>query len=267
MTDPHSQISKTIYGPIKSWRFGWSVGVDLLFQTSICSFNCIYCQLGNIQKHTTQREIYVPTEQVLRDFDDFLSENKPFDVITYSGSGEPTLALNLGETASLLKDKIPQETSLQILTNATTLHDQSVREDLLLFDRVTIKLDAPNQNILNIINRPSDNISFNSIVQGILEFKSIYKGTVDIQMMFLPLNASHLEDYIDFLKRIQPDTVQLNTPSRPYPMLWDRANRGNHTPTREYDYRTLSVISETEALQIENYIREHTNLDIVSIYR
>ena len=38
----------TIYGPVDSWRFGKSLGVDLIVQTSICSYNCVYCQLGSI---------------------------------------------------------------------------------------------------------------------------------------------------------------------------------------------------------------------------
>src|SRR5438445_7291041 len=83
----------SIYGPVESWRVGKSLGVDLLLQTSICSFNCIYCQLGDIQQKTIERQIYVSTEQVARDLRQ--SHWEEADIITLSGNGEPTLALNL----------------------------------------------------------------------------------------------------------------------------------------------------------------------------
>ena len=39
----------TVYGPIPSWRVGESLGIDLIRDNSVCSFNCVYCQLGYIQ--------------------------------------------------------------------------------------------------------------------------------------------------------------------------------------------------------------------------
>ncbi|MEK6624776.1 MAG: radical SAM protein, partial [Bdellovibrionota bacterium] len=39
-----SSHTQTVYGPVKSWRFGQSLGIDPIFHVSTCSFNCIYCQ-------------------------------------------------------------------------------------------------------------------------------------------------------------------------------------------------------------------------------
>jgi len=85
----------TVYGPVDSWRVGRSLGVDLLCDTSVCSFRCVYCQLGAINLHTSERRVYVKTERVLADLE--ASRWREADVITLSGSGEPTLAANLGE--------------------------------------------------------------------------------------------------------------------------------------------------------------------------
>lgn len=85
----------SVYGPVDSWRFGKSIGIDLLMDPSTCSFNCTYCQLGFIQRITRDRKIYVPTKKVIEDFENSNWQN--CDVVTFSGSGEPTLALNIGE--------------------------------------------------------------------------------------------------------------------------------------------------------------------------
>src|SRR5919199_2702321 len=80
--------TSTVYGPVNSWRVGRSLGVDLLAVNSICSFRCVYCQLGRINVHTAERKIYVPTAKVLEDLR--ASAWREADIITLSGSGEPT---------------------------------------------------------------------------------------------------------------------------------------------------------------------------------
>ncbi|MDX1919340.1 MAG: radical SAM protein [Candidatus Caenarcaniphilales bacterium] len=260
------QNEKAVYGPVKSWRFGWSLGIDPIFEISTCSFNCIYCQLGNIQKVTTERKVYVSTEKVISDFKDVLASGSSFDVITFSGSGEPTLATNLGEIVSELKVLSPQ-TPILVLTNSTMLHLPEVQENLKNVDRVIVKLDAPNDEILQMMNRPAEGVSINSILEGILAFQKVYKGELDIQMMFMPLNLKEIDDLAGLLKQIQPEVVQLNTPLRPYPLSWHRDSRGNHYSEREYEVRTLRVITKEEATFIEETLRAKTGLKVLSVYR
>ena len=64
--------------------------------------------------------------------DDFFNSHwKESDIITFSGSGEPSLALNLGESAREIKKvtSIP----LLLLTNGTLLDDPKVIEDCIAF--------------------------------------------------------------------------------------------------------------------------------------
>lgn len=259
-----SENQKAVYGPVRSWRFGWSLGIDPIFEISTCSFNCIYCQLGHIQTVTSERKIYVSTQKVIEDFKGFL--DKPCDVITFSGSGEPTLALNLAEMASQIKILKPQ-TPLLCLTNSTLLHLPAVQKDLQVMDRVIVKLDAANDKTLQQMNRPAEGISLESILNGIKAFQKNYKGKLDVQMMFMPINLSQIEDLATLLNEINPDTVQLNTPLRPYPIEWNRNSRGNHTENRDYEVRTLKVISKEEAENIQNTLKERTKLNILSVYR
>ena len=93
---------KYIYGPVSSWRLGSSLGVDLLSgREKLCSFDCIYCQLGEIKTHTAQRRLYVPTKKVIAEIKTL--PNIHVDYIAFSGRGEPTLAVNLGRTIKAIK--------------------------------------------------------------------------------------------------------------------------------------------------------------------
>jgi wyosine [tRNA(Phe)-imidazoG37] synthetase (radical SAM superfamily) len=255
----------TIYGPVKSWRFGQSLGVDPIFHESTCSFNCIYCQLGQIQNITTERKVYIETDKVISDYKNFLSKNIDFEVLTFSGSGEPTLAKNLGEMVSQMRVLTPHKKFI-ILTNATELHDQNVREDLMSMDRVILKLDSLNEDIFQKINRPAEGVTLDSIKKSILEFQQTYSGKIDIQTMFMNLNKNQIEDYARFLIEVKPDSVQLNTPKRPYPLSWHRENRGNHLKIFDYEIRELQTLSQEDAKAIEDQLKKLTGLKIHSIY-
>jgi len=144
------QNFSSIYGPVHSWRVGESLGIDLICETSTCSFNCFYCQLGKIQKVTNERTLFIDTKSVMDDFEN--SQWKKSDIITFSGSGEPTLATNLGEVSRAIKKitPIPQ----LLLTNGTLLNHPEVIADCQGIDKVYVKLDAPDEEHFQRINRP-----------------------------------------------------------------------------------------------------------------
>lgn len=252
----------TVYGPVRSWRVGMSLGVDLLFTSSICSFRCIYCQLGKIQVPTMERRVYVETARVLADL--AASDWRSADIITLSGSGEPTLATNMGEVI----DGIHAMTAkpVMVLTNSTLLHDPAVRRDLAKADKVFCKLDASNDRTLQRVSRPVEGVSMESIVQGILAFRAEYAGYLAIQMMFMPLNRQEIEEFAELLVRIAPDEVQLNTPMRPVPQEWFIEARGNHD-LAPYPAVPLKHLSREEALEVESELRRLTGLRIVSIFK
>lgn len=264
MTNSSSSFVSTVYGPVPSWRVGKSLGIDLIRDNSVCSFNCVYCQLGYIQDITNQRREFVSTETVLQDFE--ASRWRESDIITYSGNGEPTLATNLGDVAKGIRDitDIPQ----LCLTNATTLGTQEVIEDLQSVDRVFVKIDAASETAYQRVNRPVQGITLEQIINDAVRFRDIYNGYLGVQCMFLPLNIQEAEDFAAILNRIQPDEVQLNTPKRPYPKEWHYTARGGHSKElRNYESSPLKPISMEDAERIEAYLREHTNLNIISVYQ
>jgi wyosine [tRNA(Phe)-imidazoG37] synthetase (radical SAM superfamily) len=255
--------ASSIYGPVHSWRMGWSLGVDLLLNSSICSFNCIYCQLGDIQVKTRERAIYVPTAKVERDLR--LSDWEKADVITFSGNGEPTLALNLGEVLHMVKEYTSKPTL--VLTNATLLNDPAVRAALQEADHVACKLDAASDTVLQRMNRPVAGISHASILEGIATLRAQYTGKLSLQCMFMPSNEEEVEALVATLAPLGAQEVQLNTPKRPYPLSWLAANRGNHSEAL-VESRTLRTISQPQAQHIETLMRQRLgpSVNVLSVY-
>lgn len=220
----------SIYGPVNSWRFGSSLGIDPIGLVSTCSFNCVYCQLGTIQNHTSQRQIFIPTTQIIQDLQAI--GNVKIDVVTLSGSGEPTLALNLGEILAAVK-KITNRPTV-VLTNSTLLGDRTVRNALALADYVSAKLDAISSNQLQRVSRPVATIDLSDIIAGIKLFRREYPGHLAIQTMVLsPWTPEIASDYIEIVKDINPNEIQLNVPSRPRVLVRHLEARGNEIMTSD----------------------------------
>lgn len=226
----------SVYGPVTSWRFGRSLGIDPIGTTSICSFNCVYCQLGTIQHPSDQRHVFVSTDIILRDLDTFAPWD--VDVITFSGSGEPTLALNLGELIQAVKAKTQRP--VVVLTNSTLMVDPQVRQELEQADMICAKLDAAHDDSLRRINRPVPGIHVTEIVAGLECFRHRYAGRLAIQTMLLsPWSDREQAKYIHHIQRIAPDEIQLNTPTRARSLIRRLDARGNERPSEEV--ATLSL--------------------------
>lgn len=201
-----------IYGPVSSWRLGCSLGIDPISkEKKICSFDCIYCQLGKTRFFCSERKIFVPTREIIKE----IKSLPPFkiDYITFSGRGEPTLAKNLGEMIKVIR-KIRKE-KIAVITNASLIDRPSVQGDLKLADLVMLKIDAHSKDLFSKINRPMKCISFDKILRGIREFRSIYKGKLALQMMFVKENKDWAWELARLAERIGADEVQLTTPLRP----------------------------------------------------
>jgi wyosine [tRNA(Phe)-imidazoG37] synthetase (radical SAM superfamily) len=244
------QSDSTVYGPVYSWRVGWSLGIDLLYRSSICSFNCMYCQLGSIQERILERAVFVSTETVLADLE--TSDWQKADVITFSGNGEPTLALNLGECIREIKARTQKP--VMVLTNATLLVDPQVREELLAADRVACKLDAASETVYQRMNRPVAGVTLERSLEGIRLFRdSDFQGKLSIQCMLMPANEAEAEAIADLALSLRPDEIQLNTPKRPYPLEWHLENRGNHDHV-SVPSQTLRTISPERAQALQAFI-------------
>ena len=202
-----------IYGPVSSWRLGSSLGVDLICSNKkICSFECSYCQLQETEKHTIKRKKFISIKKLEEQLTDALIKSKP-DVITLSGTGEPTLAKNLFDAVNTIKtlSNIP----IAILTNSTLLYNKDVRDSLSKIDIIVAKLDANNQDLFEKINHPIKDITFDKTLNGIKKMRGEFKGKFATQTMFINKNKEYAEEIAKITREINPDEVQINTPLRP----------------------------------------------------
>ena len=239
-----------IYGPVPSWRLGNSLGVDLVEApkgyNKICSYDCVYCQLGHKGFKTN---LLKPIPLKHKDFlilKKRIEETKP-DYITFSGEGEPTLNLNFGYAAGYIKKltSIP----LAVLTNASFVHNERVRQGLNICDLVIAKIDAPNQELFEKINNPYKGILLSDIIQGI----KLLKTRVAIQTLLFSYdkltNADNqtikglIEVYRD-INNTKPISIFLGTAYRPS------------------DKKELNAVSENRLKQIALKISEETGIKV-----
>ena len=205
------QSFQYIFGPVYSWRLGNSLGIDPLSSPDkICNMDCIYCQLGKTAQLTHERKIYVPLEALMDEI-----RQIPLDLadyITFSGRGEPTLALNLGEMIRSVKAARPEKVA--VITNSSLMHLQAVRDDLMAADFVLAKLDAGNQVFFETISqgRPLD---LKNIIQGIKDFRAKYKGKLALQIMLMDQNMDNAKEIAQMSRSLGADEIQLDTPIRP----------------------------------------------------
>ena len=204
-----------VYGPVASRRLGFSLGVDIIpFKT--CTLDCVYCQLGPTLKTTVRRRSFFPPREILAQVRAALRSGQRIDVITFSGSGEPTLNKDLGDLIRAIKrmTRIP----VVVLTNGTLLTRRDVRRDLLAADVVVPSLDAAASGLFRRVNRPSSSLSGPAIVDGLARFRDEYGGEIRLEIMLVKgLNDSPaaMAALRAALARVRPDRIELNTVVRP----------------------------------------------------
>jgi wyosine [tRNA(Phe)-imidazoG37] synthetase (radical SAM superfamily) len=209
-----------VYGPVPSRRLGFSLGVDILpYKT--CSFDCVYCQLGKTAQKTWRRGRFIPTYEILAQIRRAVRSGRRIDHITFSGSGEPTLNVEIGRLIREIK-KVTS-TPVAVLTNSSLLSRKSVRQALRAADVVVPSLDAATAAGFRRVNRPHPSIRVGNIIGGLERFRREFKGQIWLEIMLVkgvndsPSDIQALKRVID---RINPDKVQLNTVVRPPAEKW-----------------------------------------------
>lgn len=205
-----------LFGPVPSRRLGMSLGVDLV-PKKVCSLDCVYCEVGKTTKLTTERMEYVPFARVKEELENYFSHNPDPDYITFSGSGEPCLNKRIGEVIKFIKGVKP-ELPVAVLTNGTLLSNPDLRSELKQADLVMPSLDAASPEVFQRINRPVESLDFDNYIQGLIDFRSEYRGKIALEVFILPdYNDSpeELERLAKTIQRIGADSVQLNALDRP----------------------------------------------------
>lgn len=202
-----------VYGPVPSRRLGRSLGVDLV-PLKTCSYDCVYCQLGRTTRKTVRRRDWIDPACVVAEVRDQLHA-KP-DIITIAGSGEPTLAQGIGEVIAGIKDAT--DIPVAVLTNGSLLDLPDVRRDLALADMVVPSLDAPDEGLFRLVNRPHKSLRFDDVIDGLATFRESFSGRLWLESLLIAGVTGVPEEVTRLAAlaaRIAPDRIQLNTVVRP----------------------------------------------------
>ncbi|MFA6216485.1 MAG: radical SAM protein [Candidatus Omnitrophota bacterium] len=209
---------KYIYGPLKSRRLGLSLGISLT-PYKICSFDCVYCQLGKTTVKTIERKDYFSADEVFAElrlwFQYNPEEAKQLNFITFSGSGEPLLHKQIGELINQIKKftTIP----VAVITNGSLLSLSEVRQELLAVDLMIPSLNAVTPKVFERIDRPDPSIKIEEVINGLIEFRKVFRGKIWLEVMLVKgINddMSHIKKLKGVIEKIDPDHVQINSPVR-----------------------------------------------------
>lgn len=220
MTLPPQRIT---YGPVPSRRLGRSLGIDLV-PMKTCSFDCIYCQLGPTKRTRLRRAQFRHPEVVAEAVRQALERKGKVDVLTFSGSGEPTLERRMGETIRLLKKLFGLPVA--VITNSSLLYRKSVREEICGADLVLPSLDGWNESMFRRINRPDPGLKLEKILEGLASLRREFKGQIWLEVLLVRGLNDDLEQIpglLQWIEKINPDRVQLNTVTRPPAEPWAMA--------------------------------------------
>lgn len=207
-----------VFGPIPSRRLGRSLGINNI-PPKVCSYSCIYCQVGVTDSMSVNRKEYYPPneifEAVSEKVNQLIKAGEQIDYITFVPDGEPTLDINLGKSIELLKSF---GTKIAIITNASLLWRPDVNDDLKLADWVSVKIDSVYQNIWQKINRPHGKLNFERILSGIEKFAKEYDGTLVTETMLVRHvndNLESLNKTAEYIQKIDPQKSYILVPTRP----------------------------------------------------
>lgn len=209
---------KHVFGPVPSRRLGISLGVDLVVSKS-CNLNCIFCECGATKKIQLERQRFKDMDEILNEIQSVLKNIKP-DYITFSGSGEPTLSLDLGNISKAIKEDLKYKGKICLITNSLLLANNQVIKELEYIDLIVPTLNTLKQDIFEKIVRPHYRTSVDEIKKGFVNLNnSNYKGKIWIEIFILENINDSEENFIEIanflnLENIRYDKIQLNTIDR-----------------------------------------------------
>ena len=217
---------ETVFGPIKSRRLGNSLGINLLpTKGKICNFYCIYCECGWNKDGLADKNI-PNAARVRRCLEDKLSEclldGTRIDSITFSGDGEPTLNPEFPriiEDTIKLRDAFCPDAKISVLSNATKVHIPEVFEALCKVDNPIMKIDAPSDKLVALINKPAPGYELVRTLEALTRFD----GNFILQTMFLKSadfdssSPAVMKGWMEIVRYLQPREIMAYTIDRPAP--------------------------------------------------
>ncbi|MBW1848293.1 MAG: radical SAM protein [Deltaproteobacteria bacterium] len=211
------------YGPVPSRRLGRSLGINNI-PPKICSYACVYCQLGKTIKMQIERQEFYPSQKILRSVQERVaqihSQGETIDYLAFVPDGEPTLDIHLGRDIDSIKLLgIP----VAVISNGSLIADPKVRRELSKADWVSLKVDSITEAVWRAIDRPHGKLNLHRILDGMLAFKEEFRAKLVTETMLIRgMNDSETSarETAHFLNQLKPDIAYISIPTRP-PALKD----------------------------------------------
>jgi wyosine [tRNA(Phe)-imidazoG37] synthetase (radical SAM superfamily) len=211
------------FGPVPSRRLGRSLGINNV-PPKVCSYSCVYCQLGRTIKMRAERqEFYGPEElaDAVRERVERVRESgESIDFLTFVPDGEPTLDVNLGREIDLLRSL---GISIAVICNSSLVWGEEVRSELLKADWVSLKVDSTREEVWRRIDRPHGSLALEATLRGVRQFASDFSGRLVTETMLVRgVNdqPEHLAEVAQFLSELHPSVAYLSIPTRPPAEDW-----------------------------------------------
>ncbi len=210
-----------VFGPVKSRRFGTSLGIDLSPAFKQCNFDCLYCELAPAATVEKQHEV-IAVDTIIEALESALKAHENINVITLTANGEPTLYPHL-ETLIDRIDTIKGSIQTLILTNSAALTDPEIFNTLLRLDQVKLSLDAVTPEVFKKIDRPHPGIEVADVADAVQRFAKCFEGTLYIEVLFVHGLNDTLEEITalnDVLLNAPCKRIDIGTIDRPpaYPV-------------------------------------------------
>ena len=112
---------------------------------------------------------------------------------------------------------------MAVITNGALLYREDVREELLPAEVVMPSLDTAKEHTFRRLNRPHRDLDIENIVQGMIQFRNIFKGQLWVEIMLVKgINDTEKELLAikEALEKIKPDRIYINVPIRPPAEKW-----------------------------------------------
>lgn len=206
------------FGPVPSRRLGLSMGINNIVSRKVCSYSCIYCQIGTTRQKSATRETFYEPEKLaenIRQHLEKLDDTHQPDYLTFVANGEPTLDRNLGREIRMLKKfGIP----IAVITNSSLLHLEDTRNSLMEADWVSVKVDTTDTAVWEKMNQPHHSIELKNVLDGIKQFAAEYKGRLHTETMLVKNyndSPKQIGDTALFIARLHPEKAFLSVPTRP----------------------------------------------------
>lgn len=221
-----------VFGPVPSRRLGRSLGINNI-PPKTCTYSCVYCQIGRTSRCSTERKAFFDPSEMRDAVREKLAKadgrGERVDYISFVPDGEPTLDARLGELIRLLgapnldSSAPSQRRRIAVITNASLLTRDDVKEDLMRADLVSVKVDAVNPDVWRRIDRPKRTLRLQGILDGVRDFARHYGGTLITESMLVKDLNDGLEEIAgiaSFLQEIKPSISYISVPTRPPSERW-----------------------------------------------